>query len=81
MSQKYLKDENIYCIGDSHVSLFTGLNTIASYWPSKAISILPQFSVFHLGPVLADNLVEKKSSTGFHDKISEILERHIPPSS
>ena len=81
MTQKYLKDEKIYCIGDSHVSLFTGLNTIASYWPSKAISILPQFSVFHLGPVLAYNLVEKKSSTGFYDKISEILERHIPPSS
>ena len=81
MTQKYLKNEKIYCIGDSHVSLFTGLNTIAPYWPSNARSILPQFSVLHIGPVLAYNLIEKKSSTGFYHKISEILEKNIPPSS
>ena len=75
------KNEVIYCIGDSHVSLFTGLNTIAPYWPSKARSILPQFSALHIGPVLAYNLVEKNSSTGFYDKISEILAKNIPPSS
>ena len=51
-----LEDIKIHCIGDSHVSVFNGMDKISENWPCPWDSI-PYFSTYRLGPVLAYNLV------------------------
>jgi hypothetical protein len=49
----------IYCLGDSHVSVFTGKNDVAPSWeePMRVTwDILPQFRTFRVGPFLAYNV-------------------------
>jgi hypothetical protein len=50
-----LEDIRIHCIGDSHVSVFTGKDTISKGWPCPQDSI-QYFHTYWLGPVLAYNL-------------------------
>jgi lysophospholipase L1-like esterase len=71
----------IHCIGDSHVSLFSGLDAIAPYWPHEAPSLISAFKLYHLGPVLAYNLIAEKSTTKSKAKLTEILRTVLPPSS
>lgn len=63
----------IHCIGDSHVSLFSGFDAIAPYWPREAPSSISVFKLYHLGPVLAYNLMAEKSTTNSKAKLTEIL--------
>ncbi len=46
----------VYCLGDSHVSFFSGTDRIQPVWPERSVDALPVFRTFHLGPVLAYNL-------------------------
>jgi hypothetical protein len=55
-------DKIIYCIGDSHVSVFGGVNKMSDGWPS-VYDILPQFRTYKLGPVLAYNTATEFHST------------------
>jgi len=71
----------IHCIGDSHVSLFSGFDAIAPYWPREALSSISVFKLYHLGPVLAYNLMAEKSTTNSKAKLTEILMTALPPSS
>ena len=71
----------IYCLGDSHVSFFSGLDKIQPIWPSRSEDVLPWFRTFHLGPVLAYNLISEQSTTRGREKAWEVLHNVIPPGS
>ena len=55
--------EVIYCIGDSHVSFFSGKDAIVPCWPFPSEDMIPFFRTFRLGPVLAYNLVKVGTKT------------------
>jgi lysophospholipase L1-like esterase len=75
------KKQVIHCIGDSHVSLFGGADKIWPEWPSKVNSSVRGFMVYHLGPVLAYNLIEQRSTTNSRKKLEAILKQELPSSS
>lgn len=55
---KTIMAKKIYCIGDSHVSIFTNIDNISesnSDWVESDL-----FLAKHLGPILAYNLIEKQ---------------------
>jgi lysophospholipase L1-like esterase len=79
MSKK--NEQVIHCIGDSHVSLFGGADKIWPQWPGEVNSNVSELMVYHLGPVLAYNLIEQKSSTNSRKKLEAVLEQVLPPSS
>lgn len=68
----------IYCIGDSHVSFFSGENTIQPNWPEESEDVLPFFKTFRLGAVLAYNLGLKRTTMRGHEKLWAILNTAIP---
>ena len=53
----------IFCIGDSHISLFTGRNVIQPVWPRPGLEILPRFRCLNIGPALAYNICECGTSS------------------
>lgn len=65
----------IHCIGDSHVSVFSGKNKSVSTWPNKkeGEDILPHFRTYKVGPSLAYNLFIPDSTTQGRKTIFEIL--------
>lgn len=67
----------IYCIGDSHVSFFGGENRIQDCWPSASRNLLPYFTVFRLGPVLAYNLCQLRTTTQGRERLFQVL-NHVP---
>jgi len=72
-------DKNIiHCIGDSHVSFFSGWNKIAPVWPVPVKDRLPFFKSYHLGPALAYNLCEINSQSRGRENLFEVL-KTIPP--
>jgi hypothetical protein len=73
--------EPIYCIGDSHVSLFTGTDTMPPVWPRKSKDCLPFFRTFRLGPVLAYNLVQTGTTTRGREKLFDVLDSVVPKGS
>jgi lysophospholipase L1-like esterase len=68
-----MKLKKIYCIGDSHVSVFLGQDALAPIWPQKANSLLPYFEIFRIGPITAYNLSEKNSTTKGREKLETII--------
>lgn len=50
------KPKVIHCIGDSHVSLFSGKDEIVPVWNEPHEDLLPQFRTYRLGAMLAYNL-------------------------
>ena len=46
----------IHCIGDSHVSLFSGKDEVIPVWNEPHEDLLPQFRTYRLGAFLAYNL-------------------------
>jgi len=50
-----MKDFLIHCIGDSHVSVFSGTNKISEGYPSVH-DVLPCFKTYRIGPHLAYNI-------------------------
>jgi len=69
-----MKDIVIHCIGDSHVSVFTGKDTISDGYPCPNDSI-PYFRTYRLGPYLAYNIGNENHEG--HRKMLGIL-RGIP---
>jgi hypothetical protein len=64
----------IYCIGDSHVSFFSGNNRMVNAWPDTSNDSLPFFKTYRLGPVLAYSLSKEKSRTMGRQKLFEVLD-------
>lgn len=71
----------LYCIGDSHVSFFSGSDTIQPPWPARSDDGLPWFRTFHVGPALAFNLNRTNTTTCGREKLFEVLEQAVPPGS
>jgi len=63
----------IHCVGDSHASLFSGQAVKQPMWPEKANDILPQFKTYKVGPSLAYNLCELKTTTRGRERLFKIL--------
>lgn len=55
------KSNMVYCIGDSHVTLFSGNNKILPEWPAGHKDNVPLFSTYFVGPRLAYNISTEKS--------------------
>jgi hypothetical protein len=71
----------LYCIGDSHVSFFSGCDAIQPPWPARSADKLPWFRTFHVGPALAFNLNRPNTTTRGREKLFEILGQAVPPGS
>ena len=69
--------EKIYCIGDSHVSFFSGTNQIQPLWPKSGGDVISIFKTFRLGAVLAYNLCEYGTSWKGRELLSILLDRRI----
>ena len=69
----------IYCIGDSHVSFFSGTDKIQPLWPEASNDILSQFKTFRIGPVLAYNLCENDTKTKGREKLFDVIATAVPP--
>jgi len=78
---KNKKKIKFYCIGDSHVAVFSGINGIIPVWPKKAPSVYPSFVPYRLGPVLAYNLCKEKTTTRGREKLFKLLNKEIPKGS
>lgn len=68
----------IYCIGDSHISFFSGKDAIQPVWPKDADNELSIFRTFHIGSALAFNLPRNNTSTRGREKLLSILEEKVP---
>jgi hypothetical protein len=68
----------IHCLGDSHVSFFSGRDTIPPVWPCPADDLLPWFKTHHLGPALAFNLSRTGTRTQGRERLLEILATAVP---
>jgi len=67
----------IYCVGDSHASVFTGLGErgkdyMTPIYPQQGKNELPGFKAFNIGPATAYQLGRKK------DIIMELLRKEAP---
>lgn len=71
----------MYCIGDSHVSVFLGREELAPIYPESKASEFPIFNVIRIGPITAYNISNPNSSSGAKPKIENILKNEIPPKS
>lgn len=72
------KLKKIYCVGDSHTSIFSGYNKILPLAPNtqKRYSLLEPY---RLGAVLAYNIQQKETSTHGLEKFNELVNSVIPP--
>ncbi|MGB0184501.1 MAG: hypothetical protein ACPF9Q_03635 [Opitutales bacterium] len=78
---QFPEDGVIHCMGDSHTSLFYGLNKVMPTLPRIKKGYLQQFSAYNLGPVLAYNLIEDESTTSSKENLLKLLKEVIPPKS
>lgn len=69
-----MKDFLIHCIGDSHVSVFSGTTKISDGYPSK-YDTLPHFRTYRIGAILAYSLGDTNHN-GFNSALSVL--RTIP---
>lgn len=69
----------ICCIGDSHVSFFSGENRLQPNWPKPASNLIPLFQVFRIGAALAYNLCEYGTKMRSKEVLSVLLERQAQP--
>jgi hypothetical protein len=72
-------DKIIHCIGDSHVSFFSGTESVQPKWPEKSEDRLPFFRTYRLGAVLAYSLCEFNTRMRGREKLFSILKEQIPP--
>ena len=59
----------IYCIGDSHVSFFSGYDSMQPCYPERSLNKYKQFITYRLGAVLAYSLGKKDTK----EKGTELL--------
>ena len=69
-----MKGDKIYCIGDSHVSVFLGIDRLAPIWPESYKSLIPNFEVIRLGPITAYNVCEYNRTSQGREKLEKVLE-------
>lgn len=70
----------IYCIGDSHVNIFSGYDHLQRKWPHPSRDSLPQFKVYRVGAGLAYNLKEFGTTIGTRERLLEVIETISPNS-
>jgi lysophospholipase L1-like esterase len=68
----------IYCIGDSHVSFFSGIDWIQPLWPEKSDDVYPFFKSIRLGAVLAYNLCKTGTRWRGRERLFEFLKIKNP---
>ncbi len=68
----------IYCIGDSHVTFFSGRNSTQKGWPKKSFNKYSFLKSYWLGPVLADNLCSFKTRSRGREKLLYLLDHILP---
>ncbi len=68
----------IHCIGDSHVTFFSGFHRVQSMWPIKSFNKFSFLKSYRLGPVLAYNLCSFKTRFNGREKLL-YLSSHILP--
>jgi len=71
----------IYCIGDSHVSVFLGRDSLAQIYPIRNKSLFSKFEVIRIGPITAFNIGKVNSSTQAKVKIDILIKNEIPENS
>lgn len=71
----------IYCLGDSHVCLFSGQDAIQPGWPTRSEDLLPFFVTCHLGGVLAYNLTRTGTSSRGRENLFAALQETVPAGS
>lgn len=71
-------EHTIHCIGDSHVSFFSGSDRIQPYWPMLSVNTLPWFKSYHTGPALAHNLTKTGTTSRGRETLLEILKSQVP---
>lgn len=69
----------IYCLGDSHVCLFSGQDAIQPGWPAPAEDLLPYFVTCHLGGSLAYNLTRSGTKSLGRENLFGALQKTVPP--
>ena len=70
----------VYCIGDSHASLFSGQEAIQPLWPKPSNDVIPYFKTFHIGPVLAHALAQYGTRAKGREILSILLARQTEAS-
>lgn len=76
------REDNIYVIGDSHVSFFAGCYLEHYVYKAEIGLCRPRinpFRIFHIGPALAYNLNKYGTTTKAREKIEYILGSNIIP--
>jgi hypothetical protein len=73
--------EIIYCIGDSHVSFFSGSDRIIPLSPDNKQSKYPIFKPYRLGASLAYNCFKYNTKTQSREKLDFLLKKVIEPKS
>jgi len=63
----------IHCIGDSHVSFFSGYDRIQPEYPENSINKYPFFRVYRLGAVLAFNLNKLNTREQGREKLLRLI--------
>ena len=69
--------KKLFCIGDSHVSVFLGKDRLAPLYPKREKSILKNVEVVRLEGILAYNLCEFNRTTKGREKFEYLLKRDI----
>lgn len=75
-----MSTKNIICIGDSHVSFFSGYNKVLPIYPCRGKNKNIFFEPYRIGSVLAYNLIQLNTTELGREKIFELLE-NIPKKS
>ena len=75
------KLNKIYCIGDSHVSVFLGKDSLAPIYPAKSNSLFDFFEVVRIGPITAYNIGNANSTTRAKEKIDSLIKAEVPAGS
>lgn len=71
----------LYCIGDSHVSFFAGVDAVQPLWPERSVDRLPCFRSFRLGAVLAYNLCDWNTRMRGRENLFAVLHAAVPSGS
>jgi len=74
-------NSKIYCIGDSHISVFLGRDSLAQIYPLRNKSLFSKFEVVRIGPITAFNIGKSNSSTQAKVKIDFLIKHEIPKNS
>jgi len=68
----------IHCIGDSHVTFFSGRNSTQKGWPKKSFNKYAFLKSYYFGPVLAYNLCSFKTRNKGREKLFYLLDHILP---